>query len=161
VIDALEKVSLPDGWEREIIAVDDGSTDDTARLLHEFEVRGRVRALFHPGNSGKGRAVKTGLAAATGDYILIQDADAEYDPADIPRLIAALKESDSVFGSRNLGTNNVPYNAIFFYGGLLVTIWYFGRGSLISRRATNFFRGASSRRFSQVITMISCSMRCI
>ena len=121
VIDALEKVSLPDGWEREIIAVDDGSTDDTARLLHEFEARGRVRALFHPGNSGKGRAVKTGLAAATGDYILIQDADAEYDPADIPRLITALKENDSVFGSRNLGTNNVPYNATFFYGGLLVT----------------------------------------
>ena len=74
-----------------------------------------------PHNLGKGAAVKRGLKAATGDYILIQDADMEYDPHDIPRLIASLGRSDSVFGSRNLGSNNVPYNAVFFYGGLLVT----------------------------------------
>ena len=121
VVDTLEHVSLPSGWGRELIVIDDGSRDGTAELLQKFEAEGRIRAFFHTQNEGKGAAVKTGLRAATGEYILIQDADAEYDPHDIPRLIEALKEGDSVFGSRNLGTNNVPYNAVYFYGGLFVT----------------------------------------
>ena len=120
VVEQLEAVSLPE-WEREIIIVNDGSIDETIQALRRLETKPGIKTFSLPRNEGKGAAVKRGLTEASGDYILIQDADLEYDPEDIPRLLAALPKSDSVFGSRNLGSNNVPYNAVFFYGGLLVT----------------------------------------
>jgi len=72
------------GLAHEIIAVDDASTDGTRELLQGLP-RGVVRLICHDINRGKGRAVRTGIEAATGDIILIQDADLEYDPCDYPR----------------------------------------------------------------------------
>ena len=86
----------------EVIAVDDGSTDGTAGLLRSAASRGRIRLLCHETNRGKGAAVRTGLSAARGSVIIIQDADLEYDPRDIPALLAPLfsDSADIVVGNR-------------------------------------------------------------
>jgi glycosyltransferase involved in cell wall biosynthesis len=94
------------GLEREILLVDDGSTDGTRDVLPELEARhGDVRVILHEKNQGKGAALHSGFAAATGDIVLIQDADLEYDPLDYPRLLAPILQgrADVVYGSRFLG----------------------------------------------------------
>ena len=98
----------------EIILVDDGSTDGTRELLKELEGQADVRVLRHQRNQGKGAAVRTGIAAATGDTILIQDADLEYDPRDIPALLKPIEEgrAEVVYGSRFLGG---PRMAVMFW----------------------------------------------
>ncbi len=90
-------------WE--IVIVDDCSTDGTRDLLKQMDGKGSVRVLLHEVNQGKGAAVRTGLAAARGDVLLIQDADLEYDPRDYPLLLKPLEEglADVVYGSRFLG----------------------------------------------------------
>lgn len=88
---------------REIIVVDDGSTDGTDTVVQRFATEdGRVRYFRQPQNRGKTAAIKTALEQASGDIILIQDADLEYDPADIPDLVAPILEdkADVVYGSR-------------------------------------------------------------
>lgn len=90
-------------WE--IVIVDDCSQDGTRDLLKEMDGKDGVRVLLHEKNQGKGAAVRTGLAAARGDVLLIQDADLEYDPRDYPLLLKPLQEgvADVVYGSRFLG----------------------------------------------------------
>lgn len=94
----------------EILIVDDGSIDGTRDLLKEIETQSGIRVIYHEKNQGKGAAVRTGIQAAQGNIILIQDADLEYDPRDYPELLRPLEEglSDVVYGSRFLGGPRRP-----------------------------------------------------
>ena len=99
----------------EVIVVDDASSDGTADVLRE-KVEPRVsRVLTHARNQGKGAALRTGFAAATGDVVIVQDADLEYDPHDYPRLIEPILagRADVVFGSRFVG--GAPHRVLYFW----------------------------------------------
>ena len=108
VLDRVDAAPLPDGLTRQVVIVDDGSTDGTRDIL-----RGLIRTRrdyiihFHEQNQGKGGGVRTGLKLVTGDIVLIQDADLEYDPRDYLRLLTPIMENkaDAVFGSRFIGDN--------------------------------------------------------
>ncbi|MGO9875378.1 MAG: glycosyltransferase family 2 protein [Acidimicrobiia bacterium] len=104
VLRRMRAVELPDGIDREIIVVDDGSTDGTRDVLNQLR-DSTVRILLHDDNRGKGAAVRTGLEVASGDYVLIQDADLEYDPEDWPKLVAPVMRGRAqvVYGSRFTG----------------------------------------------------------
>jgi glycosyltransferase involved in cell wall biosynthesis len=106
--------AVPLGLQREIVVVDDFSTDGTRELLSRVSVpRGAsLRVLMHERNKGKGAAIRTGLQHITGDIVLVQDADLEYDPRDYPRLLAPILEgrADVVFGNRfHGGAHRVLY----------------------------------------------------
>jgi glycosyltransferase involved in cell wall biosynthesis len=99
---------------REIVVVDDGSQDSTREILEKLNGRRKVRVILHEKNQGKGAAVVTGMKAARGDVLLIQDADLEYDPRDYPSLLKPIEEglADVVYGSRFLGG---PHRVTMFW----------------------------------------------
>jgi glycosyltransferase involved in cell wall biosynthesis len=101
-------------FEREIVLVDDGSTDGTQEVLRALEGEPDMVIVFHERNQGKGAAVRTGLQHASGDVMLIQDADLEYDPRDYPVLLQPIVEGRShvVYGSRFRGG---PTKTMFFW----------------------------------------------
>jgi glycosyltransferase involved in cell wall biosynthesis len=109
----------------EVIVVDDGSTDGTRDLLSRLRDEGLIDQLvFHERNAGKGAALRTGFAHATGDVVVVQDADLEYDPAELPRLLEPilLGKADAVYGSRFLGGS---HRVLFFWhsvGNRLLTL---------------------------------------
>lgn len=104
----LEEVLKQDVYE--IIIVDDGSTDGTVEILKSLE-NPKIKVFFHDKNYGKGSAVRTALSQVTGDVIIIQDADLEYDPSEYNKLLAPIKKgkADVVYGSRFKGITRVFY----------------------------------------------------
>lgn len=121
-IDQAHGVDLGPGWEKELIVVDNCSTDGTRELLEAVELPG-VRVIFHPRNRGKSASILTGIEAAQGDYFLIFDADLEYEAADIPRMVAAVTpgETVAVFGSRTLGGRKIYIYPQNYWGVRLLT----------------------------------------
>lgn len=115
IVELVQAVDLP----KEIILVDDFSTDGTRDLLAQIERESdNVRVRFHERNFGKGRALRTGFEHATGDYVIIQDADLEYDPQDYSKLLKPLLsgKADAVFGSRFLTTDE--HRVLYFWHSL-------------------------------------------
>lgn len=104
VLEHVRRVEPIDGWDTEIIVVDNCSTDGTRELLQALDAPD-VRVIFHEHNRGKGASIRTGVREASGDYAVIQDADFEYNPAELTRFMrtAAETNADAVFGSRTLG----------------------------------------------------------
>jgi dolichol-phosphate mannosyltransferase len=135
ILDAIRQahaVDLGPGWEKEIIVVDNFSTDGTRELLQSVDLPG-VRVVYHPRNLGKGASVRTGIAEASGDYFVIFDADLEYEASDLPRLAAEATSGDNVavFGSRTLGGRKIYQYAKNYWGvrflSVVASLLYGGR----------------------------------
>jgi glycosyltransferase involved in cell wall biosynthesis len=130
VLERVCQVQPIEGWQKEIIVVDNDSTDGTRDMLERFHAPD-VRIIFHERNLGKSASVRTGFREATGDYAVIQDADFEYDPAELTRFMATAAETgaDAVFGSRTLGHRAI-YKYRQNYWGVLgltaITNWLYG-----------------------------------
>jgi glycosyltransferase involved in cell wall biosynthesis len=143
VLDKVFKVDLG-GWEMEVIVVNDGSSDGTRVILKQWASLYDNDAhctvvLHHPINLGKGAAIQTGLKQASGDYVIIQDADLEYDPADIPKLLSLIPSSTSlqlsptsgervnnvvaIFGNR--GSKSYPQRGLHYVFGAKLLTWTF------------------------------------
>jgi glycosyltransferase involved in cell wall biosynthesis len=150
LLDQVRAVGFSNGLKREILIVDDGSTDGTREVLRDYVWDcgdDSLRYFEHKKNQGKGAAVRTGMSHAAGDILIIQDSDLEYDPQEIPDVIAPIVKGDArvVYGSRilcekQLGRSGIfgfvtgkhPDSYLFAYlGGVTVTKW------------TNLWTGAS------------------
>ena len=105
LLEKVQSVKLK-GLQKQIVVVDDGSADGTREILEKFK-KPNVEVYYHEKNRGKGAAIRTAIPHTTGDYVVVQDADLEYDPADYEKLLGPLLEgkADVVYGSRFMGTH--------------------------------------------------------
>ena len=112
ILKQVEAVKIA-GVEKEIVIVDDGSTDKTREILKKLESKFRI--FYHPRNIGKGAAIRTGFFHSQGDFIIIQDADLEYDPREYQRVLQPLIDgrADVVYGSRFIGSE--PHRVMYFW----------------------------------------------
>tara|TARA_B110000238_G_C16085452_1_gene421406 strand:- start:628 stop:1356 length:729 start_codon:yes stop_codon:yes gene_type:complete len=118
ILDSIRKVSLVDGFEKEIILVDDCSFDDSKSIIEKYianNVKSVIKYFSHDKNMGKGAALHSGIQHATGDFIVIQDADLEYDPKEYNLLLNPILNgfADVVYGSRFIGGK--PHRVLFFW----------------------------------------------
>ncbi|MEK7539484.1 MAG: glycosyltransferase family 2 protein [Patescibacteria group bacterium] len=123
IIERVEKLSLPVGIQKEIIIIDDASTDTTPDILSQYS--SRLHIIRHEKNRGKGAAVRSGFLASTGDIVVIQDADLEYDPLDLPTMLEPIMsgKADVVYGSRLM--TNKPHRVMYFWhylGNIFLTL---------------------------------------
>ena len=127
IISAVEKADVFD-LEKEIILVNDCSRDNSAEILKKYE--GKHKVLHHKKNQGKGAALKTGFASATGDIVLVQDADLEYDPNEYVNLLKPILDgkADVVFGSRFSGSG--PHRVLYY--------WHYVGNKLLTRLSNMF-----------------------
>lgn len=126
----LEAVAASAIDDQEIIVVDDFSTDGTREKLGALSERGAIEVAYHERNMGKGAALRTGFARATGDVVIVQDADLEYDPREYPKLLAPILEgkADAVFGSRFAGGES--HRVLYF--------WHYAANKMLTL-ASNMF----------------------
>ncbi len=118
-------------WVREIIVVDDGSTDDTRQILNDLD-SSTARVVLHDRNQGKGAALRTGFGHATSEFVIVQDADLEYDPNEFGDMLAPILDdkADVVFGSRF--QSGRPHRVLYFWHSM---------GNRILTLASNMFTG--------------------
>jgi len=139
--------------ERDLIVIDDGSTDGSREILRETGWPGDVTTLFHDANQGKGAAIRTGLSHATGTYTTVLDADLEYDAEEIGLLVAALeREQDAVFGVRGFKSHNtfsfwyvLGNKAVTMATNLLYNCWIADLMTCHKAIRTEIFQGLSLR----------------
>jgi dolichol-phosphate mannosyltransferase len=119
ILKAINKVVIPK-IEKEIIIIDDFSTDGTKTILHGL--KNKYKIYYHRQNRGKGAAIKTALKYITGDIVIIQDADLEYDPQDYIKLIKPIIKGEAkvVYGTRAKIKSNRPSSRLFYWGGWLI-----------------------------------------
>jgi glycosyltransferase involved in cell wall biosynthesis len=125
ILEAIQQalaVEFGPGWTREIVVVDNCSTDGTRELLQGVDLPG-VRVIYHPRNMGKSASMLTGINSAEGEYFVIFDADLEYEAADLPKLTSVIVpgETVAVFGSRTAGGRRVYEYAENYWGVWLLT----------------------------------------
>jgi len=123
ILETIRRVEAAElGVPKEIVVVDDGSSDGTRRILVGLGDDCRVVSL--PQNRGKGAALRAGFAVASGDYVVVQDADLEYDPAELRSLVAKADEGHKVvYGSRRLGRGKNPMAGLSYYAGGVLLSW--------------------------------------
>jgi len=122
ILKRIEAVDLRDfSFEKEIVIVDDGSTDGTRDTLKRL--KGNYKVIYHSKNQGKGTAIRTALEEISGDYVIIQDADLEYDPRDYRRILKCALENNAsvVYGSRLLNSGNKMSSLSYYLGGVSLT----------------------------------------
>lgn len=126
VLDSVMQVELPYGADKEIIVVDDGSTDNTVGRVQSFiavNPQARINLIRHTSNQGKGAAIRTALPAVSGEYVIIQDADGELDPRDFAKMLSKMVDEDLpvVYGSRFLIAGGRLGSRFFYYGNRILS----------------------------------------